>query len=51
MILMNYISPDWVKNSFQSWVEQCHSADSAESVEILKEVSIPLLLLFHVKQA
>lgn len=38
MILMNYISPDWVQHSFRSWVERCHSADSAESVEILKEV-------------
>lgn len=37
MILMNYISPDWVQHSFRSWVERCHSADSAESVEILKE--------------
>ncbi|RVW73297.1 hypothetical protein CK203_050407 [Vitis vinifera] len=50
MILMNYISPDWVQHSFRSWVERCHSADSAESVEILKEFVIYWIVDFGNKR-
>ncbi|KAJ6919486.1 hypothetical protein NC651_013445 [Populus alba x Populus x berolinensis] len=37
MILQQYISSDWLQNSFQSWVQQCQVACSAESIELLRE--------------
>ncbi|XP_048334681.2 histone-lysine N-methyltransferase SUVR5 isoform X3 [Ziziphus jujuba] len=37
MILQRYINCDWLKNSYQSWVQHCQSAHSAESIEMLKE--------------
>ncbi|OVA18624.1 SET domain [Macleaya cordata] len=37
MILQQFIDPNWLQNSFDSWAERCHSAQSAESVETLKE--------------
>uniref|UniRef100_A0A6N2N823 Histone-lysine N-methyltransferase n=1 Tax=Salix viminalis TaxID=40686 RepID=A0A6N2N823_SALVM len=37
MILQRYISSDWLRNSFQSWVQQCQVACSAESIELLRE--------------
>jgi hypothetical protein len=42
MILQQYISSDWLQNSFQSWVQQCQVACSAESIELLREVCINL---------
>ena len=44
MILPSYTSHDWLKNSFDLWVQRCQSAQSAESIEILTEVLIPFLL-------
>ncbi|GLU13667.1 hypothetical protein SLE2022_302870 [Rubroshorea leprosula] len=37
MILQSYINSDWLKNSFHSWVQHCQNAQSAESIELLKE--------------
>ncbi|CAN0911936.1 Histone-lysine N-methyltransferase SUVR5 [Linum grandiflorum] len=37
MILQKYIEADWLSSSFQSWVQQCQVACSAESVELLRE--------------
>ncbi|KAL5557205.1 hypothetical protein UlMin_039441 [Ulmus minor] len=37
MILQCYINSDWLQNSFNSWVQRCEKAYSAESVEMLKE--------------
>ncbi|KAJ6288538.1 hypothetical protein OIU76_024511 [Salix suchowensis] len=37
MILQRYINTDWLQDSFQSWVQQCQVACSAESVELLRE--------------
>ncbi|KAI4327534.1 hypothetical protein L6164_019983 [Bauhinia variegata] len=36
-ILERYINADWLQNSFHSWVERCQNANSAESIELLKE--------------
>ncbi|KAK2372790.1 histone-lysine N-methyltransferase SUVR5 [Trifolium repens] len=36
-ILGHYITADWLQQSSPSWVERCQSANSAESVELLKE--------------
>lgn len=38
-ILGQYIRADWLQYSSHSWVERCQSTNSAESVELLKEVS------------
>ncbi|XVE87235.1 hypothetical protein DITRI_Ditri18aG0100300 [Diplodiscus trichospermus] len=37
MILQCYINADWLQDSFNSWVQQCQNANTAESVELLKE--------------
>ncbi|XP_022741759.1 histone-lysine N-methyltransferase SUVR5-like isoform X2 [Durio zibethinus] len=37
MILQHYINADWLQESFHSWVQQCQNAQSAESIELLKE--------------
>ncbi|KAF6166554.1 hypothetical protein GIB67_005416 [Kingdonia uniflora] len=37
MILQHYVNPDWLQHSFDSWTQRCESAQSAESVEMLKE--------------
>ncbi|XP_029127593.1 histone-lysine N-methyltransferase SUVR5 isoform X3 [Cajanus cajan] len=36
-ILQHHINADWLQHSYPSWVERCQSANSAESVELLKE--------------
>ncbi|KAI4314897.1 hypothetical protein L6164_027760 [Bauhinia variegata] len=36
-ILQCYINADWLQNSFHSWIERCRNANSAESIELLKE--------------
>lgn len=36
-ILQHYINVDWLQHSYHSWVERCQNANSAESVELLKE--------------
>ncbi|GAB2282529.1 hypothetical protein Dimus_017070 [Dionaea muscipula] len=37
MLLQQYVNADWLQHSFNSWVERCQNALSAESVELLKE--------------
>ncbi|XP_022775257.1 histone-lysine N-methyltransferase SUVR5-like isoform X2 [Durio zibethinus] len=37
MILLRYIRTVWLQESFDSWVQQCQNAHSAESIELLKE--------------
>ncbi|PON54097.1 putative retinoblastoma binding protein (RIZ) [Parasponia andersonii] len=37
MILKSYINSDWLQNSFNTWVQRCQNAHSAESIEMLKE--------------
>ncbi|KAJ1685516.1 hypothetical protein LUZ63_016906 [Rhynchospora breviuscula] len=37
MILPDYISGDWLKGSFDSWVQRCRSATSVKSFETLME--------------
>ncbi|CAI0554022.1 unnamed protein product [Linum tenue] len=37
MILQKYMKGDWLGSSFQTWVQQCQDACSAESVELLRE--------------
>ncbi|TKY70507.1 Histone-lysine N-methyltransferase SUVR5 [Spatholobus suberectus] len=36
-ILQHHINADWFGHSYPSWVDRCQSANSAESVELLKE--------------
>ncbi|KAH9306430.1 hypothetical protein KI387_010834 [Taxus chinensis] len=44
MILEVYISPTWMKNSFDLWKQQCENAQSTESTEILtKELTDSVL--------
>ncbi|KAL2348457.1 hypothetical protein Fmac_002457 [Flemingia macrophylla] len=38
-IQQHHINADWLHHSYPSWVERCQSANSSESVELLKEVS------------
>lgn len=45
MILQQYIKSDWLEHSFQSWEQRCQVVQSAESVELLREVGIKVLLL------
>lgn len=45
MILPAYIDPNWLEHSFDSWAQRCQEAQSAESIEILKEVHIFLVSL------
>ena len=40
MILQRYMDPNWLENSFPSWVQRCNDAMNAESVELLKEVTV-----------
>ncbi|XP_062154230.1 histone-lysine N-methyltransferase SUVR5 isoform X2 [Alnus glutinosa] len=37
MILQRYINSDWLHHSFHSWTQRCQNAQSAESIEMLKE--------------
>ncbi|WCJ30996.1 Histone-lysine N-methyltransferase SUVR5 [Euphorbia peplus] len=37
MISPRYINSDWLVNSFHSWAQRCQDAQSAESIELLKE--------------
>ncbi|CAK7339486.1 unnamed protein product [Dovyalis caffra] len=37
MILQRYINSDWLQHSFQSWLQQCQVACSAESIDLLRE--------------
>ncbi|KAK8717532.1 hypothetical protein V6N13_044795 [Hibiscus sabdariffa] len=37
MILQRYINANWIQESYNSWVQQCQIAHSAESIELLKE--------------
>ncbi|GKU99115.1 hypothetical protein SLEP1_g12009 [Rubroshorea leprosula] len=49
MILQSYINSDWLKNSFHSWVQRCQKAQSAESIELLKEELFDSVLWNEVK--
>ncbi|ESQ46310.1 hypothetical protein EUTSA_v10000012mg [Eutrema salsugineum] len=37
MILQRYMDPNWLENSFPSWVQKCNDAVNAESIETLNE--------------
>ncbi|XP_057984320.1 histone-lysine N-methyltransferase SUVR5 isoform X2 [Hevea brasiliensis] len=37
MILQQYIKSDWLEHSFQSWLKRSQVAQSAESIELLRE--------------
>lgn len=37
MMLQCYVKPDWLQHSLHSWTQRCYNADTAESVEILRE--------------
>ncbi|TVU28189.1 hypothetical protein EJB05_19698 [Eragrostis curvula] len=37
MILRDYVSSQWLQNSFDLWKQKCTNANSAESIEILYE--------------
>ena len=37
-ILQHHINADWLQHSYPSWAERCQSANSVESVELVKEV-------------
>lgn len=37
MILQQYLKSEWLEHSFQSWVQRCQVAQSAESIELLRE--------------
>lgn len=39
MIFLQYIDANWLQHSLQLWVEKCQNAVSADSVELLKEVT------------
>ncbi|KAK8606797.1 hypothetical protein V6N13_052554 [Hibiscus sabdariffa] len=49
MILQRYINADWLKESYCSWVQQCQTASSAESIELLKEELLDSILWNHVR--
>ncbi|XVF59547.1 hypothetical protein PTKIN_Ptkin07bG0284900 [Pterospermum kingtungense] len=49
MILPRYINADWLQESFHSWVQRCHNANSAESVELLKEELFDIILWNEVR--
>ncbi|XP_020591098.1 histone-lysine N-methyltransferase SUVR5 isoform X2 [Phalaenopsis equestris] len=44
MILPQYISKDWLENSFDGWVQRCRIAPSAESIENLTEEIVESVL-------
>lgn len=37
MIMESFLNSDWLQHSFHSWAQRCQNANSAESVERLKE--------------
>ncbi|KAL3616441.1 hypothetical protein CASFOL_039831 [Castilleja foliolosa] len=37
MTLQRYLASDWLHHSLQSWMQRCQDANSAESVEMLKD--------------
>ncbi|KAL3649386.1 hypothetical protein CASFOL_005789 [Castilleja foliolosa] len=37
MTLQRYLASDWLHHSFQSWTKRCQDANSAESIEMLKD--------------
>ncbi|CAH8367980.1 unnamed protein product [Eruca vesicaria subsp. sativa] len=37
IILQRYMDPNWLENSFPSWVQKCNEAVNAESIELLNE--------------
>ena len=45
MILQCCINADWLQHSLPSWIQRCQNANSAECVEILKEVGSYLVVL------
>lgn len=47
MILQHYVDPGWLENSFKSWEQRCQKAQSAEAVDVLKEVAALVSLHTH----
>lgn len=45
MIQQGCLNSAWLQHSSHSWVQKCQNADSAESVEILREVNDQLWIL------
>lgn len=46
MILPDYISCQWLQNSFDLWNQKCKNARDAETIEILYEVLYISSLLY-----
>ena len=45
MILPDYISCQWLQNSFDIWNQKCMTAHDAETIEVLYEVLYICILL------
>jgi hypothetical protein len=45
MILPDYISCQWLQNSFDMWKQKCTNAHDAETIEMLYEVPYIFILL------
>ncbi|KAJ4963447.1 hypothetical protein NE237_023386 [Protea cynaroides] len=50
MILPHHIDPGWLQDSFDIWVHRCRNAQSAESVETLKEELVESVLWNDVEE-
>ncbi|XP_052195621.1 histone-lysine N-methyltransferase SUVR5 isoform X2 [Diospyros lotus] len=44
MIMESCLNSDWLQHSFHSWAQRCQNANSAESVEMLKEELVDSIL-------
>ena len=40
MISNRHMNSEWLQSSLNSWLQRCQNADSAESIEMLKEVCV-----------
>ncbi|KAM7265750.1 hypothetical protein ACFE04_003433 [Oxalis oulophora] len=49
MILQQYMNSDWLQNYSNSWVHRCQNADTAETIELLKEELFDSILWSDVK--
>ncbi|XP_042493601.1 histone-lysine N-methyltransferase SUVR5-like isoform X2 [Macadamia integrifolia] len=49
MILQHFIDPGWLQRSFDLWAHRCRDAQSAESVETLKEELVESVLWNNVE--
>ncbi|KAJ3669568.1 hypothetical protein LUZ60_011518 [Juncus effusus] len=50
MILSDYISSDWLKTKFDSWVKNCQNAQNAESLEHLTEELVQNILWKRIEE-